>query len=457
MFTALCSLLLRIFFRRIDSVDIDRVPRSGPLLYVLNHPNGLLDPLFILCESPRPVTFLAKAPLFDTFVVKRFVRAFECLPVYRAQDGADTSRNREVILAAIELLAGAKVLALFPEGTSHSDPKLRPLKTGAARIALGASGRSPSAAGTSDPVRIIPVGIDYSQKTIFRSDALLVYGEPIVAPQLRLDEDMRAPASAVEALNAEIAAGLGRVTLQADDAPTMRLADQAARILAGAREDAGELPFDPFDLRRRLIQGYRRLRASDPARLDALAEQVRRFEAEMSMLGLPLDHPGALPARAIRRYVLEHAVVMPLLLAPALLGLITHYPAYRLVGWLSLRMSKKEAEGIEGVDVDEAVTATFKLIAGFLLFPLTWLVLGAAVGVALRWTWGLLALALLPFAGLCALLFFERLDDIRARARGLWVLTTRTALTRRLVAERREIHDAIVALAEEAWGRGRRR
>src|SRR5262249_13234102 len=110
--TALCRLLLRIFFREIATVNAERVPRDAdaPVLYVLNHPNALLDPLFILCLSPRPVTFLAKAPLFSTFLVKHFVRGFECLPVYRTQDGDDPSKNRASIEASIALLASGKAL-----------------------------------------------------------------------------------------------------------------------------------------------------------------------------------------------------------------------------------------------------------------------------------------------------------------------------------------------------------
>ena len=189
LFTALCRLLLRIFFRRIRSVGAERVPSDAgtPVLYVLNHPNALLDPLFILCESPRPVTFLAKAPLFSTFMVRRFVMAFECLPVYRAQDGDDPSKNRASIEASIALLASGKALALFPEGVSHSEPRLLPLKTGAARIALSASapredGRDPA------PVQIVPVGLHYPDKTTFRSDALIVYGPPLPTPVVALDD-----------------------------------------------------------------------------------------------------------------------------------------------------------------------------------------------------------------------------------------------------------------------------
>ncbi|KIG17790.1 1-acyl-sn-glycerol-3-phosphate acyltransferase [Enhygromyxa salina] len=426
--TALSRLLLRIFFRRIDNVDAGRVPVDGPLLYVLNHPNGLLDPLFILCESPRPVTFLAKAPLFRTPLIKHFVRGFECLPVYRTQDGADPSKNREVIMQSIALLAGGKVLALFPEGTTHSDPKLKPLKTGAARIAASAS-REVS-------VRIVPVGIDYSRKATFRSDALLIYGEPIITPQLELDDQLRASAKDVEALNAAITAALGQVTLQAEDAQALRLAEHAALILSGARKDAGESALESFDVRRRLVDGYQRLREQAPAPLEQLAERVRSYAAQMSMLGLPLDHPAAIPRPAIRKYVLRHVLVMPLLLGPALLGILTHYPAYRLVGWLSRRIAKQE----------EAVIATIKLIGGLLLFPLNWIVISVGLGVALAWPWGLLALLALPLVGFAALLFSERVADLIDRARGLWVITTQAELAGRLADERRAIYDAIMRL-----------
>jgi 1-acyl-sn-glycerol-3-phosphate acyltransferase len=123
--TALCRLLLRIFFREIASVDAERVPRdpNAPVMYVLNHPNALLDPLFILCLSPRPVTFLAKAPLFSTFLVKHFVRAFECLPVYRAQDGDDPSKNRASIEASIALLGSGKALARLERERDWGDPR----------------------------------------------------------------------------------------------------------------------------------------------------------------------------------------------------------------------------------------------------------------------------------------------------------------------------------------------
>jgi 1-acyl-sn-glycerol-3-phosphate acyltransferase len=61
--TPILRLIARTFFRRIEIVGWETVPR-GPVIFAANHPNGLIDPLFLLCFVPRPVSFLAKAPLF---------------------------------------------------------------------------------------------------------------------------------------------------------------------------------------------------------------------------------------------------------------------------------------------------------------------------------------------------------------------------------------------------------
>ena len=141
---ALLSVVLRIFFRRVEVTGTERVPRTGPVIFVLNHPNGLIDPAFMLCLAPRRVSFLAKAPLFRMPVIGAICRAVEAIPVHRRQDeGSDPSRNAETFETARAVLVRGGTIAIFPEGASHSDPKIRPLKTGTARIALGAAAALP--------------------------------------------------------------------------------------------------------------------------------------------------------------------------------------------------------------------------------------------------------------------------------------------------------------------------
>ena len=50
---ALLRFTLRIFFRRVEVEGLERVPTDGPVMFVLNHPNSLVDPVFILCLAPK--------------------------------------------------------------------------------------------------------------------------------------------------------------------------------------------------------------------------------------------------------------------------------------------------------------------------------------------------------------------------------------------------------------------
>ena len=85
--TTLFRRLLKIYYRRIEIVGAQNIPAGVPVIFAVNHPNGLVDPLFILGFVPRRVSFLAKAPLFRMPVIGYFVRAFDSLTLLRDVPG----------------------------------------------------------------------------------------------------------------------------------------------------------------------------------------------------------------------------------------------------------------------------------------------------------------------------------------------------------------------------------
>src|SRR6478672_7458924 len=196
---AVISIAIRLFFRRIEVVNVEHVPSEGPLLFVLNHPNGLVDPALVFVSLPRRVSFLAKSTLFENSIGAFVLRTLEILPVYRRIDsGAKLESNFSTFENCYELLRRGRCIAIFPEGISHDEPQLQKIKTGAARIALGAvSGENPV-----PDLKIVPVGLYYTSKTSFRSEALIRYGTVLDVDPVELDENGEPPRDTVAALTA---------------------------------------------------------------------------------------------------------------------------------------------------------------------------------------------------------------------------------------------------------------
>ncbi|HEV2763712.1 MAG TPA: lysophospholipid acyltransferase family protein [Pyrinomonadaceae bacterium] len=444
--TALLGVALRVFFRRVEVAGRERVPATGALVFVLNHPNALVDPVFLLCLAPRPVSFLAKSTLFRMPVLSFFVRALDAIPVYRKQDaGEDTSRNRETFERARHLLARGGTIGVCPEGVSHNEPSLKPFKSGASRIALGAV----SSGGGNLELKIVPAGLYYTAKTTFRSSALLYFGDPVPVEPVELDERGEPPAEAVRDLNARIERALREVTLNAEHAEALSTIARAERIFS-AEEDDTETPraesyslARELRLRRRFVEGYAFLREREPERLAALEARIRQYEEELRQAGFedPRDlSTSALSRRAATRHLVARSLLFLLLSPVALFGLLLHYPAYRLAGFLSVKFSGNYDD----------VISTIKIIAAMLLFPLTWAALAAVSWVYVGWWAGLLAALLVPPAGFVALRFSEEFESFVGSLRALAFFAAERRFFRRLLQERKAIRREILNLADEA-------
>jgi glycerol-3-phosphate O-acyltransferase/dihydroxyacetone phosphate acyltransferase len=135
----LARLLVRILFRRIEVQGLGDLPDGVPTVLVANHINGLVDALLLMATLPRVPRFLGKSTLFRIPPLWPFLELAGVVPVYRASDGESTARNESSFRTSRVLLAHRAQVAVVPEGISHDESMLQPLKTGAARIALGAA------------------------------------------------------------------------------------------------------------------------------------------------------------------------------------------------------------------------------------------------------------------------------------------------------------------------------
>lgn len=441
--TSILRLTLRIYFRRIEVTGRENIPLESPVIFVLNHPNALVDPAFLLCLTPRQIAFIGKAPLFRMPVIGYIVRAMDTLPAYRRQDeGEDVSRNQETFAAARVLLKRGIAIGICPEGVSHNEPRLKPLKTGAARIAIAAT-----SSGDAMDLKIVPVGLYYTDKTTFRSSALLHFGEAISVKPAKLEPDGSPPRPEVRELSAQIERGMREVILHAEQEEALGLIDRAERIFSAEEVDEPDEEqrlARSLRLRQRFLEGYAGLREQAPARLSAVETRIARFEQELDQAGMdPADL--SLPPTAAHSVVrLLVQIGKCILLAPvALIGAAVHYPAYRLAGYLSRRLGR-----------EQDVLSTFKIISAMLLFPLIWIV-AAVIGWKIGgWIAALVLLIFIPVCGYLTVRFLEEIDRFFGSFMALAMFVMRRRFFVRLLAERAAIRREIIALGEDAQMRG---
>lgn len=430
---------LRWYYQRVTVSGMPRVPRDGPVFLAVNHPNALVDALVVGWSMPRRVRFTAKATIFSNAVAARFFTAVGAVPLRRAADeagnghaahaahaaasGGDPSRNAASFEAVAQALAEGSAVVIFPEGKSHDDPRLAPLRTGLARMALQAA-----ELGVRH-IRIVPIGLLFERKEAPRSRVLLQVGEP-----LDLDHLVAAHVS-VATLTQLVTERLESVTLNfasAEDAERLQLVGGTlAPLLEPTRAlTDGATPLGAtLAVVRRLDRGLAAVRERhDPvllARADAFEQRVRAFRARLDALrldvhDLAIDVDATAGARFAVRELLLGAVLAPV----GLWGRLTHWMPIQLARTLALRNVRSRDEPA----MNTLVFGLFLVLAAYAVE--TTLVAGLA-----GWRWTLLFLLTLVPSASSDLWYGDRTRRARMRARAYAMFRREPALQRELLAE----------------------
>lgn len=171
------GIALHWFYSDVRITGSDRIPVSGPVLIAMNHQNALVDAILAMWIVPRDLRLTAKSTLGDSLPGSVMMKLVGIIPLQRTSDHpGDASRpirNRHSLQAMIKELDRGGAVLVFPEGRSHNDAEIAPLKTGLARAALRA--RESGVAG----IQIVPIGITFADKATPNSAVLAQVGEPI--------------------------------------------------------------------------------------------------------------------------------------------------------------------------------------------------------------------------------------------------------------------------------------
>ncbi|MFY0631485.1 MAG: 1-acyl-sn-glycerol-3-phosphate acyltransferase [Flavobacteriaceae bacterium] len=168
---------LFFYSKRIKVTGRHNIPKKGAVLFMVNHPNGLIDPLIIAVNNPRVQHFLVQAAAFKSPFAKKFLSTLNLMPIYRIRDGVkQLGRNQEIFEKCFSILDHQKALMIFPEGSHDRRRTIRPLSKGFSRIVFGALERNPEL-----KIQIVPVGLTYQNSSVYPSNITLQYGTSILA------------------------------------------------------------------------------------------------------------------------------------------------------------------------------------------------------------------------------------------------------------------------------------
>lgn len=415
--------MIHIYFRRIEVAGNRPSAQTSSRVFVGNHANGLVDPVLVITSAPCRISPIGKSTLWKIPGLRWLLDAAEAVPIERRRDqpGKTAESNEAVFDRIADWLAGGGNILIFPEGTSHNEPQLIPLKTGAARMLARAFER-----GARD-VSFQSVALEFDARDHFRSRALVLYGPVRYASDFdATGEDL------VRSMTNTLRDDLSELLVEGETWPERLMIARVAEMLT---HESGERSLEKQNTIGRQVEAANKtLRSRADVPLEELREAVDRYYALLEREGLEDSQLASggddFGARGLARAIGLLAVA-PL----AAVGTVLYWMPYQL----PRLVAKKTRDGPDK-------TSTFKLATGLVVYPLWAGGLVAASAVLLPPPWSVGAAIVIVASPFAALAWLDAtpamLRQLRLATRGKRIDELREA--RRLALERiRAVRDRL--------------
>jgi hypothetical protein len=310
----------------------------------------------------------------------------------------------------IELLGQGRATAIFPEGVSQDSLQLAPVRSGAARIALGAEAAGDFTLG----LRLVPVGLQFEPRRKFRGEAFVRFGKPILVADLASLYSTR-PREALGELTGRIRNALEDLAVHVDRGERAWLVERLSEVYYARIRRTGLLATG-----RRGLEGELRYRMAACLNYFSETDEEVVREVERSLVRYDrLREAAGVRRRLIEEpsYLLSGALApvqagLEILIGfvPALFGLLTGGPPYLLTRSLARRLASRNRH-LPSLSI-------LHILIGAVAFPVVW---GLWTYVAWRFTGARVAVilaALVVPTGLYALFFAHRAAKLAVHLSG---------------------------------------
>ncbi len=390
----------KIFYRKVIVIGRENLKDKSPKIIAPNHQNALMDAMAIVCSTKGQQVYLARADIFKKKFVASILYWLKLLPVYRIRDGYESlKQNDKIFSKTIDVLKSNKPLVILPEGNHEGIRRLRQLKKGIFRIAL----QTEEAENFKMGIKIIPVGLDFSDYHRFRSVLTVIYGNPIdVSEYRKLYEEN--PQKAYNTFRDRLSEELKKYMVHISSEEDYKALDELRKIVNGKYSTSTKYPRVSRD--KRLIERMESLQKNDQPlyrRICKKALDIKKLTKKLNIGYYHLNRP-------------KPRLFFHMMAVAGLIALLPLFIAGWLLNYIFYRIPKLPLKNIKDKMFHGSVRYVISLVLGMVFMP-AYIVL-AFIFIPVWWVALVVVMLIIPsgvFAWNYTLMWKKLLERIKVR------------------------------------------
>ena len=372
-----------VFYRRVIVFGRENINPDHHLIFAPNHQNALMDALAVLFTHKGQPVFLARADIFRKKPIAAILYFFKILPVYRIRDGYSSLKgNDEIFTKTIDVLKNKNGLVILPEGDHAGFRRLRQLKKGICRVAF----QSDEETGFTLNIKLIPVGLEFSNYSRFRQVLTVVYGKPVEVSEF-YDLYKKSPERALNELRSRLSEEMKSNMVHIESEEDYEAIDELRSMINGKFSD--DIKFPKIFRDRILINKLNLLKDADPP-----------LYKRICSLSLLVKHK-AKDLKTNYRLLEKKKHPLGWLLA-GMIGIIITFPLFiygNVFNLVFLEIPNLQIRKIRDPQFHSSIRYALSLVLAFVFLPL-YLVLSLIIFSS--WWLGLIVFITIPLSGLFA-------------------------------------------------------
>jgi glycerol-3-phosphate O-acyltransferase/dihydroxyacetone phosphate acyltransferase len=428
IFYFLFRLTVKGYFRSIYLQGKEHIPAEGPVIFTPNHTSAFMDPILLATEIDRSLYFLARGDMFRKKFVAPILHAVHMLPIYRKDESPDDfHKNQQIFEKCFSHLSSGGAIMVFPEGLSKTERRLRPIKTGTARIALGAE----ELHDFNLDVKIVPVGINYSNPHHFRSDVFINFGEAITSKDYKAAYQTDSWQTVLD-LTEAIKTRLEEVVVVIEDERLDRIIRQIEilyRSKLRAESEPGDKAPKDFYLSKDIVKAVEFHLKRDPKRLEDFEVRIDAYLKGLKKLGI---RDTQVRSTRITFNLFWSIVYFSLGFPLFLYGFVFNYIPFKLADQVVKRFN-----------IREDFVGSIRMAGGMFIFLLSYIIQASIVGFFTSFWWALLFIVSLYPAGMFTISYLKHYYQLRGTFKYLSLFMRKSDLIARIKVTRSELVDEL--------------